>query len=538
MTIALVAIACSVATLIATRVIPVIMRWVSNRKWVKRSKRGASRLRRHLKPRARGATQSGERYSSDPRSEAPADDEQPSAQAESPTPDFASGVRDTDAPGQSAHATEAAGHALRSEGGAPSQAKGIPARIETANLPGPVGGVLPPRGTNPPIAWLKALKGVALDLLLTRDEAIIGRASECDIMLDQETVSRTHCSLLFRSGRWFIRAFETPNGTFVNYAFLAPGRLVQLESRDVIGIGREITLRLTTPQDERVPLQLHTGAATSRGGRERNEDHHLATVTTIGVADGVGGRPAGGLASKIAIDMLRGAPESLSLRQLVPAIEAAVRARGAGDPAAENMATTLDAAQLVEDERGYLMSGIHIGDGLAIVDDGTQLRHLTTAHTLGSHLASQGNPASARHPERARLLRAIGLHKVADVDAWDERAVLGNRYVLSTDGLIDALGIDQFTRLLLRMRGTDPQQTAAILVDLGLEGSRVPAEEVDNLTVVVADIIGQSRGERHTDTRDLSHSPAELSSATQHTDLVGPRVRQAKWAAHQYGAQE
>ena len=208
----------------------------------------------------------------------------------------------------------------------------------------------------------------------------------------------------------------------------------------------------------------------------------------IGVADGVGGRPGGALASKIAIDMLRGAPEDLSLGEFVPAIHAAVQSRGLNDPAVENMATTLDAARLAEQEGCYLMSGIHIGDGVAMVDDGIRLRLLTTAHTLGAHLSSQDNPASKHHPDRSRLLRALGMHKDADVDAWDERAMPGNRYVLTTDGLIDALGMDQFSECVLRMRGSDPQQLADRLVDSGLRASEIPAKSIDNLTVVVADI--------------------------------------------------
>jgi serine/threonine protein phosphatase PrpC len=347
---------------------------------------------------------------------------------------------------------------------------------------------LPPRGSNRPVAWLKAVRGVGLDLLLTRDEIIVGRSSQCDIVIQKNTVSRKHCILLFRSGKWFIQSFDTPNGTFVNDEPVPYRRFVQLGSQDVINIGRDIALRLTMPQDEQAALQLHVGAATARGGRDRNEDHYLAGPRTIGVADGVGGRPGGALASKIAIDMLRGAPEELSLGEFVPAIHAAVQSRGLNDPAAENMATTLDAARLAEQEGRYLMSGIHIGDGVAMMDDGIRLRLLTTAHTLGAHLSNQDNPASKHHPDRSRLLRALGMHKDADADTWDERAVPGNRYVLTTDGLIDALGMDRFSECVLGMRGSDPQQLADRLVDSGLRASGIPAKGIDNLTVVVADI--------------------------------------------------
>jgi serine/threonine protein phosphatase PrpC len=349
--------------------------------------------------------------------------------------------------------------------------------------------VLPPRGIQPPLAWLKAIRGFPLDLLLTKDEILIGRSADCDVVLDRETVSRRHCSLTFRSSRWFLCAYETPNGTFHNDGLVTPGTLVQLQSRDVIGISDQILLRLTTPQDHAFSMQLYVGAASARGGRERNEDHYLATPTIVGVADGVGGRQAGGLASQIAIEMLSAAPPSLSLEQLVPAINAAIQAKGSAEPTARNMATTLDAAQLVGSDGSYRMVGVHIGDGLAVLDDGIQLRPLTTAHTLGAQLASRGNPASARHPDRDRLLRAIGLHKMGSVDSWNERAVIGHRYVLTTDGLTKALSFDQFARLLQRKRGTSPQHLAESLVTAASRTARIPASDIDNLTVVVADVV-------------------------------------------------
>jgi len=357
----------------------------------------------------------------------------------------------------------------------------------TLSHPPPYGEAeLPPRGSYRPVAWLRAVRGISLDLLLTSDEILIGRSSECDIVIQRETVSRRHCMLRFRSGKWFIQSFDTPNGTFVNDAPVSPGNFVQLGAQDVISIGKDVALRLAAPQEDQVLLRLQVGAATERGGRERNEDHYLAGDQLIGVADGVGGRPGGGLASKLAIDMLRGAPEELALSEYVPAIHAALQSRGQRDPAAENMATTLDAARLIEREGRYLMSGIHIGDGTALLDDGIRLRLLTTAHTLGAHLSSQDNPASKHHPDRSRLLRALGMNRNADVDSWDERAMAGHRYVLSTDGLVNALGMDRFGECLVQARGRVPQEVADLLVDAGLKAGR--DKTIDNLTIVVADI--------------------------------------------------
>jgi len=378
----------------------------------------------------------------------------------------------------------------------PLPAPVIPLTVPTVADPSASSAVVAPRpGGSRPIAWLKAVQGIVLDVLLTQEEVVIGRDPACNIVIDEETVSRKHCALVFRSGRWYIRPFRTPNGTYVNDALAEPDALTPLKSKDALGIGPDVVLKITMPEAARIPVQLRTGAATSVGGREQNEDNYLATATLIGVADGVGGRPAGGLASRIAIDMLRGAPDSLSLSQFVPAISAVIRARSAGDPDTENMATTLDAVQLVPDDGGYRMSGVHIGDGLALVDDGTQIRQLTTPHTLGAELARQGNPASAHHPERAGLLRAIGLHDRTEADMWSQPALIGSRFILTTDGLINALGLKKLFRYLEQMRGDDPEQVAEALIGRALQH---PADSaaLDNLTIVVADLVEQSTEEQ------------------------------------------
>jgi serine/threonine protein phosphatase PrpC len=160
------------------------------------------------------------------------------------------------------------------------------------------------------------------------------------------------------------------------------------------------------------------------------------------------------------------------------------------------MATTLDAVQLVPDDGGYRMVGVHIGDGLALVDDGTQIMQLTTPHTLGAELARQGNPASAHHPERAGLLRAIGLHDNTETDIWSQPALIGSRFILTTDGLINALGLKKLFRHLEEMRGDAPEQVAETLIGRALRHPAGSAAALDNLTVVVADIVEQSADEQ------------------------------------------
>jgi predicted component of type VI protein secretion system len=69
---------------------------------------------------------------------------------------------------------------------------------------------------------------------LDRDEALIGRAPDCFISIDDPAVSSRHCAVL-RDGETFVlRDLDSTNGTRVNGNRV---REVQLNPRDVISMG-------------------------------------------------------------------------------------------------------------------------------------------------------------------------------------------------------------------------------------------------------------------------------------------------------------
>jgi serine/threonine protein phosphatase PrpC len=121
-----------------------------------------------------------------------------------------------------------------------------------------------------------------------------------------------------------------------------------------------------------------------------------------------------------------------------------------------------------------------------MLDDGTHIKKLTVPHTLGGRLAKEGNPAADRHPDRARLLRVLGTPSVPEFDRWEERAVAGHRYVLSTDGVLNALTADDLRTALEALRGVPPELAARTLIDTVL--NRRDRQQLDNLTVVIADV--------------------------------------------------
>ena len=82
------------------------------------------------------------------------------------------------------------------------------------------------RAERPP--FLLALGG------LGRDELLLGRHPRCDIVLEDESVSRRHAQILFRDGIWVIRDLGSTNGTTVNGARVGRSSLC---SGDVLGLG-------------------------------------------------------------------------------------------------------------------------------------------------------------------------------------------------------------------------------------------------------------------------------------------------------------
>ena len=70
------------------------------------------------------------------------------------------------------------------------------------------------------------------------DKISIGRESLNDVVLDDMTVSRVHCSIINDSSRLFIRDENSTNGTSVNDHVLSPNEVVELHHGDAIRMAR------------------------------------------------------------------------------------------------------------------------------------------------------------------------------------------------------------------------------------------------------------------------------------------------------------
>ncbi|MFD7769267.1 protein phosphatase 2C domain-containing protein [Streptomyces sp. NPDC059787] len=243
------------------------------------------------------------------------------------------------------------------------------------------------------------------------------------------------------------------------------------------GAPREsVQLPETVPQrqcEDGAEVWLHAGAATTAGRhRRRNEDSHFADTDLLVVADGVGGAPAGEVASKLAVEAVvqawrRGAQHTHHhLQGGFRDANAAVLQHVKGNPRLRGMATTLDACAVIGDR----IMGAHVGDGYvwAVPPERTAVRQITMPHS-----APQGP-----------LLRMIGSSVPVRPDLWAIDACPDTRLVLSSDGLPADLDERELHRLILATADMAPAEAASILMKSALK-----AGGTDNITVIVADVV-------------------------------------------------
>lgn len=329
-------------------------------------------------------------------------------------------------------------------------------------------------------AWLWS-ESTGQEHLLPPEAAKVGRSRDNDIVLEDRTVSRHHAVLRYGQGAWWLLPEVTSNGTFCNDVIVQPGERRRLGSGDVIRLGTDIELRLVAPVDE--ALRFRAAARTTPGARRVNEDSHLATDDTLAVADGVGGRSAGRIASRVAIHVVATMANDVPVDVVVQDAHKEVVRQASSSPSWEGMATTLDVVRLVRDEDWVLVGG-HVGDGLVILQRGDETTLLTAPDRLGDRLEVQ-DPDRAQllrdDPDYDRLASGLGFRSPPTPQLWRRSAEPGQRLLLASDGLLDVLSVEDLSALLRRNQHRPAEAVADLLLSLS-------ADAPDNVTVVVADL--------------------------------------------------
>jgi len=257
-------------------------------------------------------------------------------------------------------------------------------------------------------------------------------------------------------------------------------------------------------------MKLSWGAASHVGMvRQQNEDAYVAESNVFAVADGMGGHNAGEVASALAVDGLRRAAAAgfSAAEGLVAAINttnATIHEASGGLSEQRGMGTTLTALVPLPATDGEPQRVVvaNVGDSRIYLWRGDELKQVSADHSYVQELLSEGliTAEEARiHPRRNIVTRALGIEGDVNADSWVLPMVVGDRYVLCSDGLVDEVDDEEIATIL--RTSINPQVAADHLVRVANEhGGR------DNTTVVVVDILA--------DTATANQSPPESSAAS------------------------
>lgn len=233
-------------------------------------------------------------------------------------------------------------------------------------------------------------------------------------------------------------------------------------------------------------LVLRAAAASHLGPvRESNEDAWYAGSRLVAVADGIGGMPAGDVASEIAVTTLARLEETAPqapFPALLDAVQLAndrIRRAVEAAPARDGMGTTVTALLLT----GGRLGVVHVGDSRAYLLRNGVLEQVTRDDTYVQTLVDRGvlSAGEARHhPRRSVIVQAVQGQPV------EPAAIVltpreGDRFLVCSDGLSDVIEDDALASTLLTY--SDPERCAHRLIRLALE-----AGGLDNVTAIVADV--------------------------------------------------
>jgi serine/threonine protein phosphatase PrpC len=182
-----------------------------------------------------------------------------------------------------------------------------------------------------------------------------------------------------------------------------------------------------------------------------NEEEFKTKGRLVVVADGMGGHEGGGLASGIAVDVIRAtymgsasAEPEVALTDALEAAHQAVRSFAREHPEYSGMGTTCTAAVL---RNGDLFYG-HVGDSRLYLLRDSQITRLTRDHTVIEQMVERGllgAEEAKTHSQRHVLTAAMGVDDSMSVDFPHAPIALlpGDILLLCTDGLYDLVSDEE-----------------------------------------------------------------------------------------------
>jgi serine/threonine protein phosphatase PrpC len=251
-------------------------------------------------------------------------------------------------------------------------------------------------------------------------------------------------------------------------------------------------------------LILAVGAKTDTGMiRQKNEDNFCVIESSgiLVVADGMGGHASGEVASKIAVDVIKGyfdaqntgkqlqigsyrsefSEETNRLCSAIHLANQAVFEASRGNVQLHGMGTTIAAVLIM----GKRLSIAHVGDSRVYLIRSGGIEQLTDDHSIVSEQVKRDiiTREQARESEMKNILtRALGVGEDVEVDLGELSLFDNDVLLLCSDGLTNMVGDDEIIATVEAFH--DPSEACGRLVDMANKNGGN-----DNVTVIIARLV-------------------------------------------------
>lgn len=235
--------------------------------------------------------------------------------------------------------------------------------------------------------------------------------------------------------------------------------------------------------------------ATDVGRRRKTNQDSLYYDEPAGfgiVADGIGGRSGGEIASSMAVNGLRKAflaTDRIRHEEVAPflintidAMNSEILERGRREAEITGMGTTLNCLMFVGDK----LHLAHVGDSRTYMFYKKHLFQLTLDHSVGNFLQRGWLPKSAvaAGAKEAALVRAMGLAERCDVDIYDVPLKAGQIFLTCSDGL-SGMVEDRRIAKIIADNFSQFEKIPQILIEAANQ-----AGGKDNITVLISMVKG------------------------------------------------
>lgn len=226
--------------------------------------------------------------------------------------------------------------------------------------------------------------------------------------------------------------------------------------------------------------------------RKKNQDsvYFNEQQGLVVVADGIGGRKGGEVASSMAVRGLKKSfleCESLRHESIIPFLASSIDKvnksiieKGQSTPSVEGMGTTLNCLLFVG-EKIYIA---HLGDSRTYLYTKGQMWQMTVDHNVEVYVSRGWLPRETLkgRSKPGALVRALGLSTDCEVDIYEKNLQEGEYYLTCSDGLTGMVEDRKITSMFKEYENRLEELPKALIAEANKNGGK------DNITVVVTEV--------------------------------------------------